>query len=112
MTDEEWNKEIIRLFGTNVVSLGNARFTPDECIGFARQLLTGEDPHRDERVSYGASNQQSDSLVLGRSGDTLPMMFIVHNVLSIPPSQRSLFWSSQQGKQTLSSILNSITESI
>lgn len=110
MTDEEWNKEIIRLFGSNVVSLGNARFTPDECIGFARQLLTGEDPHRDERVSYGASNQQSESLVFGRNGDTLPMMFIIHNVLSIPPSQRSLFWSSQRGERVLSSILSTIME--
>ena len=112
MTDEEWNEEIIRLFGTNVVSLGNARFTPDECIGFARQLLFGEDPHRDKRVSYSAGNLPSESRIFGRNGDMLSMLFITHNVLSIPPSQRSLFWSSQRGERVLSSILNSITEGI
>jgi len=112
MTDEQWYQEIIRLFGTNVVSLGNSRYTPDECIGFARQLITGEDPHRDKRVSYDSTNKPSSSLVFNRSGDTLPMMFVVHNVLSIPPSQREFFWSSQRGEQILSSILATITEGI
>ena len=113
MTDEEWNQAIVDLFGSNIVSLGNSRYTADECIGFARQLMTGEDPHRSQRLSLVDANNQNPALadaLFARTGDLMPMMFIIHNVLSIPPSQREAFWSSPIGKQTLSSIIYSITE--
>jgi len=114
MTDAEWNNAIIDLFGTNIVSLGNIQHTVDECIGFARILMEGNDPHQDARISRADANLRNPLLgdvVYSRSGDTLPMMFITYNVLSIPPSQREAFWLSPIGRQTLSSIISTITES-
>lgn len=107
MNNNDHLQKIYDFFGSNKVSLGTATKTPDECIGFARKLLYGNDPHSKIRVTYSDgeySNIPGTPQPPVRSGDYVARMSLMYGFLSWPPSMHKVFWSTSMGKSLLRSM--------
>ena len=99
LTEEKYRAELNKFFGKDGPQLGTPKYTADQCIGFVRKLLTGEDPYADKRMTYddpeaslaGATPRLND-------GDLIPYIYLQYNVLQFPPSAHHLFWKTTTGK--------------
>jgi len=105
MTDEKYREEINKFFGDSGPQLGTFKYTADQCIGFVRKLLTGEDPYADKRMTY----DDPESLMTNGSmqlydGDLMPYIYLQYNVLLLPLSAHALFWETSTGKSILKNI--------
>jgi hypothetical protein len=108
MNDEQYRAEINKFFGESGPQLGTFKYTADQCIGFVRKLLTGEDPYADKRMTY----DDQESLMTNGSvqlydGDLIPYIYLQYNVLLLPPSAHSAFWETPNGRAVLKTMFAS-----
>jgi hypothetical protein len=111
MTDEKYKKQINDFFGDSGPQLGTSKYTADQCVGFVRKLLTGQDPYADRRMTY----DDTESLMTNGSlrlfeGDLIPYIYLQYNVLRLPPSVHGLFWETSNGKLILKTMFQNIQD--
>lgn len=109
--DPEWRQLIFDFFGSPMASLGTKNRSVDECVGFARKLLTGSDPYDGERRSL---SEEAEILFSGplplRIDDRMPYLYLKHGLLTYSPVEREEFLNSTYGKLIKERIVNKMSK--
>lgn len=99
LTEEKYRAELNKFFGNDGPRLGTLKYTADQCVGFVRKLLTGEDPYADKRMTYDdPESSLAQAPMRLNDGDLIPYIYLQYNVLLFPPSAHHLFWETTTGK--------------
>lgn len=109
MTEEKYRAELSKFFGNYGPQLGTPQYTADQCIGFVRKLLTGEDPYSDKRMTYDDPESSLASVPARlNDGDLIPYIYLQYNVLQFPLSAHHLFWKTTVGKTVFTNMFPQI----
>lgn len=99
MSTEEWKKALIEFYGSTFPTIGTSQKSADECIGFARELLTGSDPYKNERKnSTYYKDIRINEYFKFRKGDKLPYLYLKYNLLRLSPDEMRLYENTPGGK--------------